>query len=282
MTDKKELRLIAFDLDGTFLNDSKEIPEENLQALEKAAERGIAVVPATGRLYPALPHELRELPFMRYYILINGAKVYDAREDKVLFSAELPNELAIALFSYAEEIGCLYDCYLHDKGLMSRGLYDALDEIVENKIYLEYMKSIRKPVENLKELIREDGGPVQKVQYFFKDMEERKRQLATLADRFPGTKVTSSVPMNIEINAANASKGPALEALCKHLGFTAENASAFGDNTNDLNMVQAAGRGVAMKNSDAVLIAAADIITPFDNNEAGVGRMIMEYLKDGE
>ena len=90
MTDKKELRLIAFDLDGTFLNDSKEIPEENLQALEKAAERGIAVVPATGRLYPALPHELRELPFMRYYILINGAKVYDAREDKVLFSAELP------------------------------------------------------------------------------------------------------------------------------------------------------------------------------------------------
>ena len=158
MTDKKELRLIAFDLDGTFLNDSKEIPEENLQALEKAAERGIAVVPATGRLYPALPHELRELPFMRYYILINGAKVYDAREDKVLFSAELPNELALALFSHAEEIGCLYDCYLRDKGLMSRGLYDALDEIVENKIYLEYMKSIRKPVENLKELIREDGG----------------------------------------------------------------------------------------------------------------------------
>ena len=282
MTDKKELKLIAFDLDGTFLNDSKEIPEENLQAIEEAAKRGIAVVPATGRLYPALPHELRELPFMRYYILINGAKVYDAREDKVLFSAELPNELALALFSHSEEIGCLYDCYLRDKGLMSRGLYDALDEIVENKIYLEYMKSIRKPVENLKELIREDGGPVQKVQYFFKDMEERKRQLATLADRFPGTKVTSSVPMNIEINAANASKGPALEALCKHLGFTAENAAAFGDNTNDLSMVQAAGRGVAMKNSDAVLIAAADIITPFDNNEAGVGRMIMEYLKDGE
>ena len=88
--------------------------------------------------------------------------------------------------------------------------------------------------------------------------------------------------MNIEINAANASKGPALEALCEHLGFTAENAAVFGDNTNDLSMVQAAGRGVAMKNSDAVLLAAADIITPFDNNEAGVGRMIMEFLKDGE
>ena len=277
-TTDKELKLIAFDLDGTFLDDRKNIPEENLLALEAAAERGIVVVPATGRIYSALPQPLRELPFIRYYILINGAKVYDAKEDKVLFSAELPNALALALFAHAESIGCLYDCYLRDKGLMSRGLYDALDDLVENKIYLEYMKSIRTPVEDLKTLIREDGSHVQKVQYFFKDMEERKRQLETLADRFPGTKVTTSVPMNIEINAADASKGPALRALCEYLGFTADNAAAFGDNTNDLSMVQAAGRGVAMKNSDDVLLAAAKYVTAFDNNEAGVGRMIMEFL----
>ena len=275
---EKELKLIAFDLDGTFLDDRKNIPEENLLALEAAAERGIVVVPATGRIYSALPQPLRELPFIRYYILINGAKVYDAKEDKVLFSAELPNALALALFAHAESIGCLYDCYLRDKGLMSRGLYDALDDLVENKIYLEYMKSIRTPVEDLKTLIREDGSHVQKVQYFFKDMEERKRQLETLADRFPGTKVTTSVPMNIEINAADASKGPALRALCKHLGFTADTAAAFGDNTNALSMIQAAGRGVAMKNSDDVLLAAAKHVTAFDNNEAGVGRMIMEFL----
>jgi hypothetical protein len=131
------------------------------------------------------------------------------------------------------------------------------------------MKSIRKPVENLKELIREDGGPVQKVQYFFKDMEERKRQLATLADRFSGTKVTSSVPMNIEINAANASKGPALEALCKHLGFTAENAAAFGDNTNDLPLLKAAGTSVAVANAVpqvkewATYVAKENLATPF-------------------
>lgn len=277
-TTEKELKLIAFDLDGTFLDDNKNIPEENLKAIEEAAKRGITVVPATGRIYSALPQPLRELPFFRYYILINGAKVYDAKEDKVLFAAELPNELALALFSHAETIGCLYDCYLRDKGLMSRGLYDALDDLVENKIYLEYMKSIRRPVEDLKALIGEDGGAVQKVQYFFKDMEERKRQLETLAARFPGTKVTSSVPMNIEINAANASKGPALQALCEHLGFTADNAAAFGDNTNDLSMVQAAGYGVAMKNSDETLLAAAKLVTSFDNNDAGVGRMIMELL----
>ena len=85
--------------------------------------------------------------------------------------------------------------------------------------------------------------------------------------------------MNIEINAANASKGPALAALCRHLGFTAANAMAFGDNTNDLDMVQTAGWGIAMKNSDETLLSAAGIVTEYDNNAGGVGRMIMEYLK---
>ena len=277
-TTENELKLIAFDLDGTFLDDQKKIPEENLRAIKAAAEKGIHIVPATGRLYEALPAELRDQDYIRYYILINGAKVYDAKEDRVLFAAELPNELALALFDNAEKIGCLYDCYLRDKGLMSRGLYDALDDLVENKIYLEYMKSIRKPVEDLKALIREDGGAVQKVQYFFRDMAERKHQLETLGDRFPGVKATTSVPMNVEINSANAAKGPALQALCGHLGFTADNAAAFGDNTNDLSMVRAAGRGVAMKNSDEVLLAAAKLVTRFDNNSAGVGRMIMEFL----
>jgi len=275
---ENELKLIAFDLDGTFLDDRKKIPEENLRAIRTAAEKGIYIVPATGRLYEALPAELREPEFIRYYILINGAKVYDAKEDKVLFSAELPNELTLALFAHAESIGCLYDCYLRDKGLMTRSLYNALDDLVENKIYLEYMKSIRTPVEDLKAFIREDGGSVQKVQYFFKDMTERKHQLETLGDCFPGIKATTSIPMNIEINSVNAAKGPALQALCEFLGFTVDNAAAFGDNTNDLSMVQAAGRGVAMKNSDDVLLTAAKYITTFDNNNAGVGKTIMEFL----
>ena len=45
-------KIIAFDLDGTLLNDVKEIPEENLRMLHRAAECGVQLVPATGRIYP--------------------------------------------------------------------------------------------------------------------------------------------------------------------------------------------------------------------------------------
>ena len=87
-----EIRLVAFDLDGTFLDDEKHIPSQNLQALEAAAAHGIIPVPATGRLYAGLPQEFRSLPYLRYFILINGASIYDAKENRVLFSADLAVE----------------------------------------------------------------------------------------------------------------------------------------------------------------------------------------------
>ena len=91
-------RLIAFDLDGTFLDDEKQIPEETLRAIERAAGRGVEIVPATGRIYRGIPEELKALPFIRYYILSNGAAVYDAREDKVLLREEIPADTVIASF----------------------------------------------------------------------------------------------------------------------------------------------------------------------------------------
>ena len=79
-----DIKLIAFDLDGTFLTHKKEIPKENLEAITKAAEKGAIIVPASGRFYSGMPKELRELPFIRYAITINGAEVWDLKENKLL------------------------------------------------------------------------------------------------------------------------------------------------------------------------------------------------------
>lgn len=72
-------RLIAFDLDGTLLDSEKRIPAENIAALRRAAEKGAYIVPATGRILGGIPEELSALPFIRYYVCINGAAVMDAQ-----------------------------------------------------------------------------------------------------------------------------------------------------------------------------------------------------------
>ena len=68
-----QIRLIAFDLDGTMLNAAKVLTPRNKAALERAADKGILIVPTTGRLFKGTPAEIRQFPFLRYAITINGA-----------------------------------------------------------------------------------------------------------------------------------------------------------------------------------------------------------------
>ena len=71
------IRLIAFDLDGTLLRNDKTVSERTMKALQRAADQGIYLVPSTGRIFDAMPEVVRNMPFVRYAITVNGAAVYD-------------------------------------------------------------------------------------------------------------------------------------------------------------------------------------------------------------
>ena len=70
-------KLILADLDGTLLDEKKHLTPRSRAALERSAASGAQVVIATGRFFGGVPDFLKELPFLRYFILMNGAKVYD-------------------------------------------------------------------------------------------------------------------------------------------------------------------------------------------------------------
>ena len=72
-----DYRIIALDLDGTLLNSNKELTDRSRAVLEKAAAAGIEIVPTTGRFYKGMPDAIRQLPFIRYIIAMNGAEVRD-------------------------------------------------------------------------------------------------------------------------------------------------------------------------------------------------------------
>ncbi len=91
------MKLIALDLDGTLLNSEKVISAGNFAALSLAAEQGHVIVPATGRALRAIPEQVMALPFLRYAITINGAKVSDARTGETLLRAELALDTCLRL-----------------------------------------------------------------------------------------------------------------------------------------------------------------------------------------
>ncbi len=147
---------------------------------------------------------------------------------------------------------------------------------------LKMLYGLRKPVDDLKETLRQRGEGLQKLQVFFKPEDEALRQAAIreIPRRFPTLVATTSVKNNIEINSVNAGKGKALLALCDALGLPREASLAFGDGSNDTEMLLAAGLGVAMANASEEVKAAADAITD-SNEDCGVGRMIRRILEDG-
>ena len=91
------IKIIALDLDGTLLDSEKRLSEENRRALEQAADKGIEIVPTTGRIYAIIPEVVRQLPFINYAITVNGAELYDVRNDRVLAKNELPYPISLIL-----------------------------------------------------------------------------------------------------------------------------------------------------------------------------------------
>ena len=271
-------RIIAFDLDGTIFDDMKNISSEDLDALRAAGNSGIYTVPASGRLIPYIPDILKQLPGARYYITANGNGVYDSLENRVLYSADIPLDVSLKLFDYLDTLDTIYDCYADDKGFMNSADKERMDEFftdpVLNHMLHSYILSIRGGVEDLRSFVINRGGPLQKIQMYFKTEALRQQQLETLPRLFPELAFSSSLGNNIEVNSKYATKGRALLALCKNIGISENDTIAFGDGLNDLDMLQVAGTGVAMPNGDEKVKAAADIIAAADNNHSGISETL--------
>lgn len=278
---RKEIKLIAFDLDGTFLDDEKKIPEKNIQAMRAAAERGIICVPATGRLARGIARPIFELPGLRYILASNGASLYDIKTKQAVYKATLDLKTALRLCDYMEKLPVTYGCFQFERGYMIRAGYERLSEYMGHApAMLEYVRRVNYPVDSLREMLQKRGQPVEKMLMFYRpeDNDLRLEQLELMPRVFPELKISSSVSNNTEINASEADKWLAISALCAQLGIDPESTVCFGDASNDAPMLRGAGLGIAMRNGNEAAKSVADMVTDLDNNNGGVGDMIMKLI----
>ena len=283
-----DVRLIALDLDGTLLDSQKRLSEVNRDALARAAAKGVLVVPTTGRFFGMMPPSVRDLPFVRYAITINGAQVYDRATGAAIVREEIPLATALSVMELLDGYDVVYDCYRSNWGWMTQALQDKAADYATNEHYLRMVREFRKPVPELKAHLRATAseGDVQKIMLFARNApaDGAEAPAEVLADirravavRFPEIKVTSSTANNLELNIASAHKGNALKRFAEHLGLTLENCMAFGDGMNDFTMVEAAGLGGAMANAeDAVKRVAKDVT--LSNDEDGVAKGIDKWI----
>ena len=272
----KDIRLIALDLDGTLLDSKKRLSPRNRAALAECMERGIEVVPCTGRIWSAVPDFIRELPGLHYAITVNGAVVEDLVHGHVLDEQKMSAEKAVEILELAKGFHTMYDVYVGGRGF---GEQRFMEHMEDYEISAELQKMIintRIIVPDVTELVKEKAQPVEKINYFFGDPQERLRARKALMER-GDVLVTASFSNNLEINEPGAAKGEAIQRLAAHLGLELHKTMGFGDGENDLSLICQTGIGVAMENAVEPLKEAADYVT-LTNDEDGVAAALEALL----
>ncbi|MEA4824513.1 MAG: Cof-type HAD-IIB family hydrolase [Clostridiaceae bacterium] len=272
---ENKIRLIAVDLDGTLLNRKKEISARTKAALAACAERGIIVMPATGRPATGFPYVAAEMPGFRYALTSNGALVYDFQEKKAIFEDLLSVENTLRVIDFAADYDLMVDVYTDGNGYSEQRNLDNIRHFFFAEGMIEYVLKTRIPVENMRDFVISRGRPVEKIVLFLSDV-SFKPELEKLLEVFPFLKVTDALENNLELNNVTANKGASLLRFGEAFGIAREQIMAFGDGRNDCDMIRAAGIGVAMANACAELKACADMET-LSNEEDGVAVAIEQY-----
>ena len=272
----KQIKLIAFDLDGTVLDSLKRLSGRNRAALKACAEKGIVLVPATGRAAAGISPAIRDIPGVRYGITTNGGTITDLKTGEILDRQTISGEKALRLMKVISRYHAMYDPYINGRGITQPEFYDHMDEFGLTPVIQEMVRATRDVVLNIQDYVKQTGAEVEKINIYLADLKDRE-PLQRELEQEEGLSITSSLYNNLEVNDAKATKGQALKRLADYLNVPMEAVMAFGDGGNDLSMIQAAGTGVAMANGLETVKAAADYIT-LDNDQDGVADAIEKLI----
>ena len=262
-TGKKEnIRLLCLDLDGTLLNDHKEIDPRDVEAVQKAAADGVTIALITGRMPAATENIVKTLQVS--CILACNAGTYILEKGSCIYSEYLPLEAMQKVYGVAQEHELPLWIFRHEDWMVT-----DLDEAVEEEIRtIRHMPQIMN-YQNLenewaaakkapnKLLIGANPSKVQEIYAILQEMNVDEMDMACSAPNF------------LEIFPKGMNKGRALRMICKEKGIALKETMAFGDQELDLPMIEAAYIGIAMENGIPEIKEAARFVTK-SNNDAGV------------
>ncbi len=269
-------RIIACDLDETFLRTDRTISERNARAVQAVRELGVKFVPATGRGFSSVEGTLRELGLFNaereYVISYNGGAVTENRGNRLLHFEGISFELAQALYRR----GLNYNVCIH---VYTKDMVYAFRLVREEIDYLANRMEIREVFET--DLSFLHGEEIVKVLYMNTDYSYLKQIERDLSDLTGELDVSYSSNRYIEFNRKGVNKGKGLLTLASLLGVPPEETMAIGDNFNDLSMIQAAGLGVGVRNAVEQMKPLCDVITQGTNDEDAVAEALERYVLSG-
>lgn len=262
-----EWKIVFSDIDGTVLNSKHELLASTIEAVQKLALKNIPFVLVSARMPKAMKLILDEMNVKMPMISYGGALVLD-EQNQILHDDKINKLDTKAIIDEIELLwpdDVVINYYSDDNWFVE----DEDNKAVKRE---ENITNVKASQADFKELINKDILP-NKILCMTKANISSKIE-AVLQEKFPQLNIVRSSDILIEIMNKDVSKANGIEVLLHHLNMTPAQAIAFGDNYNDLTMLNFVGRGVVMQNAPEEIRKEAKYITK-SNNEDG----IYEYLK---
>jgi HAD superfamily hydrolase (TIGR01484 family) len=264
-------RLVATDVDGTLLGPDEHVPAGAAAVIGRLVAAGVGFVLVTGRPPRWIAPVVAELPVARLAVCANGGVLYDAAEDRVLWSRSFD---AATLAELAERIAAaMPDCGLAVERVGEQA--SGSTPFVAEPGYLHAWPSTEHAVHERTELLAEPA-----VKLLVRNAGLSSDAMVAALTPVVGelADLTFSHPRGlVEMSPPGVTKATGLAEVADRLGVTAADVVAFGDMPNDLEMLRWAGLGVAMGNAHPALLDVADEVTA-SNAENGMALVLERWF----
>lgn len=277
------IKLIAMDMDGTLLNNHREISWENLKALRYARSKGVTLAIASGRAFFDIESKMKEVDMETHLIGTNGATIHSA-DGKLLGADFLNRGEALQIINELVEqnyyIGAYSEHHIYVPEQGTEWLRAELKSLnIHEDRSVGFQGATRDDFYRFVEdwsIFEKRSTEFSKIIVFSYD-DEKLQKARSVYEAKHRYNIVSSGTGNFEIMPPNVSKGNALDHLANYLGIPISQVMAIGDNYNDLSMFEVAGVSVAMGNADDEIKAVCDRVTT-NCEDDGVAHAIYEEL----
>lgn len=263
MKKHQSYQAVFSDIDGTLLNDQHKITPQTEKAIKALMAQQIPFIPVSARPPLAITPYTAQLETDNAIVCYSGALVLD-QNLKPLYSVTIENKYLMELEEQLKSLSHLSINYYIGKDWFSN---DINNQWTINEGQITGLQAVRKP---------KKMADVHKI-LVIGEANEIEHLEKTLKNQFPQLAIHRSKKEYLEIMNKQATKSNAIRFLEKELNISSDKIIAFGDNFNDIDMLQYAGLSVAMGNAPEEIKAIAKRVTA-SNNEDGIALILNEIF----
>ncbi|MBS4188757.1 HAD family phosphatase [Bacillus sp. FJAT-49705] len=270
-------RLLAINIDGTLLQSNGRLHKSTKDAIEYVQQKGIYVTLVTSRSFPSAKKVAKALKLNSLIIAHSGAYIASSR-DKPIFVKRITEDVTYDIVRLLEGFSCQIRL-VHEKyslanksklnhNLLAKTVFSSGDPIFYSQQF----------VDSLSDTILDEPVTPPKIEVYFEEENDLQDAKTAIKGMFSEIDIFQLNNLHVDIMPAGVSKLNGLLYLGDYLEISRSEMVVIGDGIDDLDMIKAAGLGVAMGNAPVELKKAADWITR-PNNQHGVTYMVKEHFR---